>query len=84
MHLSVAVVDSAPKWGDCLRRLWRDADENARGETETVMFGDIGVPELLIIFAIALIVFGPRKLPELGSSVGQAIREFKKAVNEHL
>lgn len=47
------------------------------------MFGDIGVPELLIIFAIALIVFGPRKLPELGASVGQAIREFKKAVSEH-
>ena len=46
------------------------------------MFGDIGVPELLIIFAIALIVFGPRKLPELGSSVGQAIRECKKAVTE--
>ena len=46
------------------------------------MFGDIGVPELLIIFAIALIVFGPRKLPELGSSVGQAIREFKKAMIE--
>ncbi len=46
------------------------------------MFGDIGVPELLIIFAIALIVFGPRKLPELGSSVGQAIREFMKAMIE--
>ena len=46
------------------------------------MFGDIGVPELLIIFAIALLVFGPRKLPELGSSIGNAIREFKKAVNE--
>ena len=46
------------------------------------MFGDIGVPELLIICAIALIVFGPRKLPELGSSVGQAIREFKKAMIE--
>jgi sec-independent protein translocase protein TatA len=34
------------------------------------MFGSIGMPELLIIFTVALIVFGPRKLPELGRSLG--------------
>ena len=44
--------------------------------------GSLGMPEILLILVIALIVFGPRKLPELGSSVGQAIREFKKAMIE--
>lgn len=44
--------------------------------------GDIGMPELIIILVIALIIFGPRKLPDLGSSLGRAIRDFKKAINE--
>jgi sec-independent protein translocase protein TatB len=43
---------------------------------------NIGVPELLIILAIALIVFGPNKLPELAKAVGRAMREFKKATEE--
>ncbi|HTM27140.1 MAG TPA: twin-arginine translocase TatA/TatE family subunit [Vicinamibacterales bacterium] len=44
--------------------------------------GSVGIPELIIIFTIALIVFGPRKLPELGRSLGKSIAEFKKASNE--
>ena len=44
--------------------------------------GPIGVPELIIIFVVALIVFGPRKLPELGRSLGKSIAEFKRASNE--
>jgi TatA/E family protein of Tat protein translocase len=43
---------------------------------------NIGLPELLIIAAIALIVFGPNKLPELAKSLGKAMREFKKATEE--
>jgi TatA/E family protein of Tat protein translocase len=43
---------------------------------------NIGVPELLIIVAIALIVFGPNKLPELAKAFGKAMREFKKATEE--
>ena len=44
--------------------------------------GPIGFPELLIIFIVALIVFGPRKLPELGRSLGKGLAEFKRASNE--
>ena len=45
------------------------------------MFG-IGMPELLLLLAIALIVIGPKKLPDLAKSLGRAMREFKKATNE--
>jgi sec-independent protein translocase protein TatA len=43
------------------------------------MFGSIGMPELIIILVVALIIFGPRKLPELGKSLGRSLNEFKKA-----
>ena len=46
------------------------------------MFGSIGMPELIIIFVIALIIFGPLKLPELGRSLGKSLAEFKRASNE--
>jgi sec-independent protein translocase protein TatA len=42
------------------------------------MFG-LGLPELIVIFVIALLIFGPKKLPDLGRSVGRAMAEFKKA-----
>ncbi len=42
------------------------------------MFG-LGVPELIVIFVIALLVFGPKKLPDLGKSIGRAMAEFRKA-----
>ena len=44
------------------------------------MFG-VGVPELLIIMVVALVLFGPGKLPEIGGALGKGIRDFKRAVN---
>jgi TatA/E family protein of Tat protein translocase len=46
------------------------------------MFGSLGFPELLMIFVVALIVFGPRRLPEIGKTLGKALGEFKKATDE--
>jgi sec-independent protein translocase protein TatA len=44
--------------------------------------GPLGFPELIMIFVIALLVFGPKKLPELGKSLGKGLKEFKKATDE--
>ena len=44
--------------------------------------GRIGLPEMLVIFAIVLLIFGPRKLPDLARGLGQAIRGFKEALRE--
>ena len=46
------------------------------------MLPSVGIPELIIILVVALIIFGPRKLPELGRSLGKSIGEFRKASNE--
>ena len=46
------------------------------------MFGSIGMPELVVILVIALIIFGPRKLPELGRSLGKTLAEFKRTSND--
>ena len=44
--------------------------------------GSLGMQEIIVIFVLALIIFGPRKLPELGKSLGKGLAEFKKASNE--
>ena len=46
------------------------------------MFGTLGVQEMIIIFVLALVLFGPRKLPELGRTIGKAITEFRRASND--
>ena len=46
------------------------------------MFGSLGVSELLLIFAVILIVFGPRRLPEIGKTLGKALGEFRKATDD--
>ncbi|MEA1912405.1 MAG: twin-arginine translocase TatA/TatE family subunit [candidate division WOR-3 bacterium] len=46
------------------------------------MFGTVGWPEIIIILVIALLLFGAKRLPEVGRSLGKAIREFKKSYRE--
>jgi TatA/E family protein of Tat protein translocase len=46
------------------------------------MFGSIGGPELLVIFVIALLIFGPKKLSELGRTLGKGVAEFRKAATD--
>ena len=43
---------------------------------------NLGFPELMVIFTVALLVFGPRKLPEIGRSLGKSLNEFKRATND--
>ncbi|EDP73909.1 twin-arginine translocase TatA/TatE family subunit [Hydrogenivirga sp. 128-5-R1-1] len=45
------------------------------------MFGGIGIPELLLIFGILLLLFGARKLPEIGKGLGEGIRSFKSSLS---
>jgi sec-independent protein translocase protein TatA len=44
--------------------------------------GSIGVPELIMIFIVALVLFGPKKLPEIGRTIGKAMAEFRRATND--
>lgn len=46
------------------------------------MLSNIGVPGLILILTVALIIFGPKKLPEIGRSLGKSLQEFKKATKE--
>lgn len=46
------------------------------------MIGSIGLPELIVILVIALLVVGPKKLPDVGRSIGEAIRGFRRALND--
>jgi sec-independent protein translocase protein TatA len=46
------------------------------------MFGSLGFPEMMLIFIIALIVFGPKRLPDIGRTIGKALGEFKKATDD--
>jgi TatA/E family protein of Tat protein translocase len=46
------------------------------------MFGSLGGPEVILLFVLALLLFGPRKLPEIGRTIGRSVAEFRKATHE--
>ncbi|UII56575.1 twin-arginine translocase TatA/TatE family subunit [Cytobacillus spongiae] len=46
------------------------------------MFSNIGIPGLILILVLALMIFGPKKLPEMGRAIGQTLKEFKKSTKE--
>lgn len=50
------------------------------GEVKS-MLGNIGIPSMILILVIALIIFGPKKLPEIGKAAGQTLKEFKNSTN---
>jgi sec-independent protein translocase protein TatA len=53
-----------------------------REEKEGRMFGPLGVPELIFILVLALLIFGPKRLPEIGRTIGRGMAEFRKASND--
>ena len=46
------------------------------------MPGSIGLPEILMILVIALVIFGPKRLPEMGRTIGKSLREFRRAASD--
>jgi sec-independent protein translocase protein TatA len=46
------------------------------------MFQNLGLPEIIVLFGVGLLIFGPKKLPELGKSIGEAIVNFKKSISK--
>jgi sec-independent protein translocase protein TatA len=67
-----------------IRVISRDALFRATGEAlkELIMPGKLGLPEILIILAVALLIFGPSKLADLGKGLGEGIKNFKSAVKD--
>ncbi len=49
---------------------------------EVGLFGPLGVPEVILVFVVALLLFGPRKMPQIGRSLGRALGEFRRASND--
>ena len=47
-----------------------------------LLFGPLGMPEIIMIFIVGLLLFGPRKMPQIGRSIGRALGEFRRASNE--
>jgi sec-independent protein translocase protein TatA len=75
MPVRVLIINSFPA-------LYRDSDECLEDVTvgDLTMFG-LGVPEVAIIVLVAIIIFGPKKIPEIGSALGKTIRGFKEEMD---
>jgi TatA/E family protein of Tat protein translocase len=75
-------ISTACTWHGCVIHLdWMCIRLIGQVDGGSIM-GGLGVQEMIIILVIALIVFGPKKMPEIGKSLGKGIAEFKKASND--
>jgi TatA/E family protein of Tat protein translocase len=81
-HLHLAIKGRVLKTRLVLQRKRRKVPIAAAFEGQYDGSMNLGMPEMIFIFLMALVVFGPRKLPELGRQLGKALNEFKKASNE--
>jgi TatA/E family protein of Tat protein translocase len=67
-------------WTD---NIWIHPMAHCPGGCSILAVVDVGVPELLIILAVVLLVFGSKKLPELARSLGQSVKEFREGTRDH-
>lgn len=65
-----------------LARFLHECEMNNNVKDVKEMLSNIGIPGLILILVLALIIFGPKKLPEIGRAVGQTLQEFKKSARE--
>jgi Tat protein translocase TatB subunit len=65
-----------------LCKIWQDMPFAASRKQQYDVVMNLGFPEMIFLFLMALLIFGPRKLPEIGRQVGRALAEFKRASNE--
>lgn len=78
----MALLDFKSSGGCKSPRRVRFPYTSAKVKRSPQMIGGIGMPELLVILFIALLIFGARRLPEIGSGIGKAIRDFKRSLKE--
>jgi len=69
-------------WRQGLRGLRQAPWRPAGAKSATILCMNLGLPELLVILAIIILVFGANRLPDLGRGIGRAIRNFKEATND--
>ena len=81
-RMSPSAAAASIAWRQGLRYLRRAPWRPAGAKSATIHGMNLGLPELLVILAIIILVFGANRLPDLGRGIGRAIRNFKEATND--